>query len=392
MRIFKSRYIVWGLLAVAVLLTPFFVHLSNPISFNQFLVQEIGMKYGTLSFEEVIDFTRSLYSSGINILSLNPVKKTPSLDNAQEVFEYIFSWIPTYVIVYPTEQFYYFSTIIDGKEVSGNIRVADLQKGVFSMVYFPIERAPEDPQFIAYRPVNGVDILINPINQNNFDVTYKEKTVRFKIPTYVNMEADIPLLEDEQFIGRIFDESGTGLFLMYNKGTNSFYEVLDEKRVTDNFESISENFVVGRRTGFVYYEDTDYKRRILVGINVHNAQANNFLDGPGDQVPIHINFKKELAWVYPSVLVGDGTDDYGVFLNKPSWSRFVIAPFYTYNKPQEVIIEKEVCLKEQNKSVLWTCLTKEWWYTPEWRQKMITSLKNEGKYDTLKEQGLIVEK
>ena len=35
---------------------------------------------------------------------------------------------------------------------------------------------------------------------------------------------------------------------------------------------------------------------------------------------------------------------------------------------------------EKSKSLLWTCLTKEWWNIPAWRKGIIDKLEGEAKY------------
>ena len=45
----------------------------------------------------------------------------------------------------------------------------------------------------------------------------------------------------------------------------------------------------------------------------------------------------------------------------------------------EIIEKTSKCTNKENKSVFWTCLTKEWWNTPELRKGIYRQLKEEGK-------------
>ncbi len=365
-------------------LSPFILRKLSPIEFNQFLIQRLKVSYGTASFEEIGDSIRSSYFQGLNVVlrkvSNNFIDK-PDYEKPDDFFEYVFSWLPSYVIVFPTEKFYYYSFHLDGfREVAGNIRLADLYKGEFNIAYFPVDKSDT---FKSLKFKDGEGVEIEKITDRLYDVTFKEKTVRFKFPEYAHLPSPITLLSEEKFIGRLFDESGTGLLIIYNTKTNAFYEVLDEERgVNDEFEPISDGFIVGKRTDFIYFNDEKYNRKIIVAVSDSNSKANNYLDGPGDQVPIDINFKEDLSRAYPSVLSGDGTDDYGVWLNKPEWQRFITGPFGFYNVPSEFVEERKNCLSNQSdRSVFWTCLTREWWNTPEWRKQTIERLIKEGKSD-----------
>lgn len=401
---------IFGLLFLVVvfLLSPPIIHLSNPFTFNQFIISRLWLKYSVISLEDFGDTIHSLFSSGLNI-ALNSQLKQPSpeeFNEPEKMFDYIFSYLPTYAVVYPTEQFYYFVTNLDSVgEVSGNIRVADLDKGKISFVYFKVGakfEGKEDNSFKSVVLTDGEGVEIEKVNDSLFKVTYAGKTVSFKIPDYVNQEPSIEMLPEEKFIGRIMDESGTGLLLFFNNKTNSFYEVLDEDYITDRFSPLDKGFIIGNRTGFIYFDDNadDYKRKILVGVDEKNARANNFLDGPGDHVPIHINFKSEMIKAYPSVLLGAGLDDYGITLGTDEWSRFVVGPFNFYENPEEIVKLKSACLSDgskedevsvSDKSIFWTCLTKEDWNTKEWRERVEQKLKKEGKYDSVKERGLVDE-
>ena len=389
----KKKLVFLVVLALVLLSAPLMVGSLSNVSFNQLMLHKLMFKYGAMSSEDFFDALRANYSFGTGII-FGSQPPEPSFDDPQAVFAYVFSHIPSHAVVYTTEQLYYFTTSLEGNgEISGNIRVADLDKNILTFVYFQVENMKNQDNFKSYKPKEGIDIEIEKITNSLFRVTYDGKSVEFKIPDYTKQIPEIKTLPEESFIGRIMDESGTGLLLFFNEKTNSFYEVLDESRITDRFDPLEKGFVIGKRTGFIYFDDEniEYKRKILVGVNFENSKVDNFLDGPGDQVPIHVKIRDDLIKSNPGAALGNGTDEYGVMLGGGEWSRLIVGPFNFYTLPSDTIEQKSFCLNDQStdKSTFWTCLTKENWNTPGWRASTITKLKAEGKYESLKERGLV---
>ena len=323
----------------------------------------------------------SAYTSGLNILSFKPIYKEPSFDNNREVIEYVYSWIPSYAIAYPTEGFYYWSINLEKQNlsVSGNIRLADLDKGKISTAYFTTNQPERTVYTKEFTTEDGLEI--KKISHFLYDLTFNEKTVRFKIEdTSYLPPQNITLNEDEEFIGHIYDESGIKLFLIFNHKTYSFYEILDDEQgVSDTFEDLGESHFLATRSGFIFYDDNEYKRKILVGINFYNSEQNNYFDGPGDQVPYQLWIRDDLYLAYPNTMLGAGTNEHGVFLNKTSWVRSAISPYHRYKDPEEVLERSRKCDSSEERSIFWTCLTKEWWNTKSFRDNALIKLKEEGK-------------
>lgn len=132
-RLFKKWLVPISLTLAA---SPFAAHhFLTPIEFHQFKSQELDIRYGIGKGETVARYIGSMYSSGLKwMMSGRP--KPESLGDQQEMFEYILSHMPQKAYVYPTEQFYYFLGNLRGEEFAGNIRVADLDLGVLSIVYY----------------------------------------------------------------------------------------------------------------------------------------------------------------------------------------------------------------------------------------------------------------
>ncbi len=384
-RLRSAKALAWMfnlvLLAIAI---PLASHAwQRPIQFNQFWIQQLEIKHRTISAPMLRDFFVSAYSSGIDHLVRQPDARFPNYEDDEAVFSYIFSWLPTQAQVYPTEGFYYFQTRDGDADITGNLRLADLDKGMLTLSYFKSgNRDEQEVRISEYSPLEGLQI--EQEKPSEYRVTYKGKSTTFVISDlWKRPPSTTPLLEAEEFIGQIHDESGIVLFLLYNNETKSFYEVLNEEYgVTDRFDPTGHpNCVIGQRTGFVFYQDEDYGRKILVGVDFGNVLLNNFYDGPFDQVPIFADLGDKLYTTYPSTLLGNGTDRHGVWQSSGMWSRFVVGPYYQYpdlKRLEEEVFERET--RNQSKSMLWTSLTKEWWYTDRWLNSTIDRLAKEGKH------------
>lgn len=373
---FLTLLVFLGLVVTPLAVHSFFV----PVQFNQFLIQKLELHYGVISPQNFFGMIESSYSSGLNYLSGTGMLKEPDYENTQEVFSYVYSWIPPKAVVYPTERFYYFNTKIGGQNVSGNIRVADIDNGKITLAYFKVGEIEKSTKYDDITIEDG--LMINKFSNYLYEVSFNGKKVQFKIPTTdVSPPQKLKLLPQEEFVGHIHDESGIKFFFIFNNATESFYNILDEENgFADSLEQIDIDHFVGKRTGFVFYHDKDYNRKILIGVHIENIAENNYLDGPGDQVPIIIDIREKLHKAYPNTMLGDGIDEHGVYLNKPQWVRIAVTPFIRYSFFSDVIKRTSSCIQlKENKSEFWTCLTKEYWNTPQWRESIYEKLKAEGK-------------
>jgi hypothetical protein len=122
-----------------------------------------------------------------------------------------------------------------------------------------------------------------------YRVSYQGKSVVFALNDLSNVKPPAGALgADETFIGPIFDESAIRFFLVYNSRLKIFHYILDEtERVADLFfpSKKSERILIGKRTGFAFYKDHRLDRKILIGAFEGNIRANNYFDGPFDQLP-----------------------------------------------------------------------------------------------------------
>lgn len=344
-----------------VLMLPFFWAFPKDLTLNQLLIGQETLRNNPLSFTTLSDQLKTLYRLGLNELFNEP----PSVDytDPKQFFGYIFSRLPGYAVVYPTETYYYYQVVMpDGKHISGNLRLLDAQDGVMHIGYFD-KNDPHNPDTESWAgdfgKAEGVDI--KTINPYEFDVTYNEKTVRFKLSSFVHdTPKSLSLLPDEEFVSQIFDESGIRFSLLYNTSTASFYYVVNEDvGINEDIEALDDNYLLGKRTNYIYYRDSEYDRRLLVGVSENEIFQNSYYDGSFDQVPPRLSIKEKLELAYPYVKYRGGIDEHGNF-KEIDGSRVAISPYYNYESLEDIKDYQSRCKREEGPSKFWSCLTYEW--------------------------------
>jgi hypothetical protein len=217
---------------------------------------------------------------------------TLNIDDVKSVFGYVMSKLPDRVKVYPTENYYYFWFLHDGIRYAGNIRLdaSNRDDGKVIFAYFE-----DTSQWYDDAPVphaifdESQGVKVEKVEPFLYRITYQGKSVEFALNDLRNVKPPAGALgPDEQFIGPIFDESAVQFFLLFNKKLKIFHYVLNENSpVPDKFFSPKghDRILVGKRTGFAFYKDHRLNRKIMIGAFEGNMRANNYFDGPFDQLP-----------------------------------------------------------------------------------------------------------
>lgn len=307
-----------GLLAVAAVLV-------GPSSTP---AQTAAKPSGTVSYNQT--FIEGLYSA----LNLN---------DEMAVFAHVFDGLPDKVVVYPTENYFYWSFNANGRAIWGNLRLdaGDRDQGVLHLGYFEYD---ENGKFQDYdgweKRITAKDgVTVTKVSRFVYTVAYKGKTVTFELNDIgMTPPKKAKLRADEVFVGPVFDESGVKFFLVFSKAENHFIYVLNEDGApSETFKAFGKRVMVGRRTGFAYYLDTANTRKVLVAINGKNAERNNYYDGPFDQLPDNYvdqtNIRKYLELAYP--YVKGKINRFGV-LKDEKGSRVAVGAYYIYNHESEL--------------------------------------------------------
>lgn len=349
-----------------------------PVQFNQFLIEQAEAEYGVKRNATPWQRWRSAYSSGIRAMRHIGDTDSPQLDNPDAVLAYVLKWAPSYAIVYPTEIFYYFRfDDPEGHQVWGNLRIAEAGEGRIGISYFH----PGSAAF-SHKVYNADDgLIVSQSGPRDHVVAYAGRRVRFHVPEVVTSPPEsIALDSQERYVARIVDESGVRFHLLFNKATNSFYMLLDESEgCPDRLEATDEGLTLGARTGFVYFDETDLDRRLLIGVRLSNIAENNYFDGPGDQVPYEVPIRDLLHLAYPHTLLEPGIDEHGVLLGTPEWQRIAVTPFHRYQTLDELRERIHDAQAYDERSAQRTVMTKEWWNSPMWIVMKMRELAAEGK-------------
>jgi hypothetical protein len=268
------------------------------------------------------------------------------LTDSGAVFELVFSQLPETVRVYPTENYFYFNFAANGQTIYGNLRLdaRDRDKGVIHLGYFRFDESGRSQDRIGHtRQLNATDgVVVERRGAFEYTVTYGSsggRTVRFLL-NEIGMAPPkrSSLRESEVFVGPVFDDSGLPFFLVFDREEKHFFYMLnEERRVSEKFEAVNDAVVIGRRTGFAFFDDRELRRKILVGVHHNNATRNNHYDGPFDQLPDNYveqtRIQQFIEEAYPEAkgLV----DRFGVYVNQPG-ARLVIIPYIQYKEDKDL--------------------------------------------------------
>lgn len=285
------------------------------------------------------------------------------LTDTRAVFELVFSQLPETVRVYPTENYYYFNFAADGQTIYGNLRLdaRDRDKGVIHLGYFRFDETGRFQDRVGHtRHLTAEDgVLVERRGPFDYAVTAHGRTVRFLL-NEVGMAPPKPssLRAREVFVGPVFDDSGLLFFLVFDREEKHFFYMLnEERRVPETFETINDAVVIGRRTGFAFFQDREPRRKILIGVHRNNATRNNHYDGPFDQLPDNYveqtRIQQFIEEAYPEArgLV----DRFGVYLNQPG-ARLVIIPYIQYKEDKDLDFVL-ACQEDKGKVSSLSCIT-----------------------------------
>jgi hypothetical protein len=305
------------------------------------------------------DHRFSLY---LNQNKLEELSLEIDLSDLNKVFALVFSRLNDQVYVYPTENYYYFSFHANGKEIWGNIRLPHEKRdlGILSFAYWEFDNFPQqmdDPNYFSDSKELGAEDSVRIVRIKPFEylVEYEGKRVIFKLNQLEQrMPGTILLRKGEKFLMRTCDESGLQFFLLFNQKSDDFLYILDEEnRLQTEFIPLDENFLLEKRTQFVFYHDTHNYRKILVAVFAENIKRNNYYDGPFDQladnyITKETGLKECINKAYP--YARGYVNDYGEFVAAAGYStdvRMAITPYYAYDSMDDLMMFIEDCNAEK---------------------------------------------
>jgi hypothetical protein len=267
------------------------------------------------------------------------------LRDPRAVFSFVFGRLPERVKIYPTENYFYFSFLHGHLPYAGNIRldVTDRDLGKLHFAYYEDLAEWKDQPPITHVILDTAQgVSVEKLAPLVYRVSHSGKTVVFELNDLSGVKPPPTALgPDEAYLGPIFDESAIRFFLVYNRRLKIFHYVLDETTaVADQLlrSASTDRILIGKRTGFAYYRDHKFDRKILIGVFEGNARVNNYFDGPFDQLPdnfIEGNALHDAIIAAEPHLAGK-IDRYGI--SPDGADRYMISPYRHYRTEEELLI------------------------------------------------------
>jgi hypothetical protein len=283
------------------------------------------------------------------------VATTIDLADTMQVFRYLFAALPDEAVVYPTENYYYFTFFAAGTLVCGSLSLYahNRDEGILGFGY--AERT--DKYRDAFLPTKGGGatlsaadgVHVTRCDDLTYSVRFDGKTVIFRLHHEPLRRPRRARLDDgEVYVGPCFDESGLRFFLVFTETVDWLYWVLDEEdgAARGNFSHLAEDVVLENRTEYAFWVDSPNRRKILIGVEGLNVLQNNWYDGPFDQMPDNyvrrgeIEVQRYLEAAYPHAR--GRIDKYGHYLDR-SGSRVAVAPYLVYFYRAELVDLIERC-------------------------------------------------
>ncbi len=271
------------------------------------------------------------------------ISETPNalaIANPLAVFGFVLRNVPERAQVYPTENYYYVRFVQNGTPYAGNIRLAaaDRDQGKLHFAYGeqPSDRRPAPS--VKRAVLDGSHgVAVAKLSPFAYRVTHEGRAVTFLLNDLSQVKPPQGLLRpDERFLGPIFDESAVRFFLVFNSRLKVFHYLLDETVAPADEWETNGAILIGKRTGFAFYQDRE--RKIVVGVNARNSRLNNAFDGPFDQLPE--NFIEGETLRQAIIAADPGAkgriDRLGNFSDGSG--RYLIHPYMLYRAPRDLAV------------------------------------------------------
>lgn len=271
------------------------------------------------------------------------------------VFAQIFSQLDDEVVVYPTENYYYFTFFANGRKYSGNFRLHPVQRdeGKITFAYFDASNR----SWIRYRHLGAKDnVIVESVADLTYSVRFRQRTVLFHLNS-VNQESPSAqiLRAGEEFVGRSFDESGLVLLLVFNHQSNGFLWILDpEQMVEVVMTELSPTLFLHVLSGFTFFRSPGVDRLVLLAVDHWNVVRNTYFDGPFDQLPDNWLADTSFRTLAERVLPGTKGRINSRGEYKDIEARVAIQPYRHYRSLTQVLAHEAACWQRQRSIPEWS--------------------------------------
>jgi hypothetical protein len=286
------------------------------------------------------------------------------LTNPKAVFDALLAAAPSPSTILPSENYFYFRFVCNGREYAGNLQLATYHrdKGRLSFSYAESDRVffpdiEDRSTSVWLDSSDGVDIVM--ISEGVYEVSSGGHKVEFHIPPMTWPPIEPPaLMPDDVLVAPCRDESGTEFFLLYSKGKKQFQWVLDEAGSNSpKMVSHESGVQFDPRTGFAFYYDRRLGRKTLIGVRHESIHMNDWFDGPFDQLPddlIAVGKVQLYKWlVHAHKKIEGKVDKHGQFLDDKD-SRIALTSYVEYESPKQFVTDMKRFLrtgKDPQKSI-----------------------------------------
>lgn len=244
-------------------------------------------------------------------------------------------------VVYPTERYFYYQFDLGYRRIGGNLRFTDIERGQLHIGYFDRGNDAGWKSRTWNDGEDGVSIRFDPERSEALVSADGIACVFMLDREIVGSSARSDLTADEEFVTAVLDESGYALDLLFNRSEKRFYFV--QRQAPRRQEAVYPvnlgqpfRLSIGAESRFVFYEDADLGRRVLVGVNVDEIRRNTYFDGPFDQVPPNLPLREKLETAYPYVKLRGGIDEHGNF-RELAGQRVAISPYQQYDTVENLV-------------------------------------------------------
>jgi hypothetical protein len=285
-----------------------------------------------------------LYTGQSYVEDVNNREPLP-VGDVKAMFAWVLGELPSRVKVYPTENYYYFYFYHQGSRYAGNIRLeaATRDEGKVNFAYYvdmnEWHLKEDNRQYVVLGKDDGV--AVEKVERLLYRVSYGEKSVLFELNDLSNVKPPASVLgADEKFLGPIMDESGVRFFLVFNEKLKIFHYILDETvPLADELfpAKRTPQILIGRRTGFAFYQDARLPRKIMIAAFEANVRVNNYFDGPFDQLPDNFLAGDELRRAILAESPGLKDEKMDRFGRSPDGAiRYLIGPYIFYRTEDDL--------------------------------------------------------
>ena len=281
----------------------------------------------------------------LRLIAPDETQPAPEFDDPRSVVRFLLGVLESGT-VYPTEGYFYFRFDLGERRVSGNLRFTSIDEGVLHTGYFETQTAGAGAvRTASLGAEQGLTVGSEPLGEGGtlHRVTLDGETTTFVIPrVYRDTPPAFNLRDGERLVSGVLDESGYALVLIFDEHDQGFrYLLHGELEPPEEFEVIGTpntdrpTLFAGRQSGFVFIAD-ESDRLTLVGVDRARIMANDYFDGPFDQVPPDLGLRPMLHLAYPYTRTASPVDEHGNFLGRES-SRVAIAPYTAYAELDDLI-------------------------------------------------------